>query len=544
MKIKTLFIHALYSCILLLGSTQASAVNLIQLFAGLLGEPIFEESDLYDVNDDIVITSFDGSQLQANIFVPTTGASSYPAIVFINSWGMNEYEYLPEAARFANEGYVVLSYATRGFGGSDGQIATAGPEDIADLAAAIAYLKTNHNISKVGVSGISYGSGISLIGAALIDDVDAVVAMSTWGSLADSLYGQQTPRLIWGGLLTGLGYLTGNPDPEIAENYTDLLHHQRIAEILDWAAIRSPKTYLDLINEKQVPIYMANNFGDNLFQPNSVLKFYQQLTGPKRLDLSQGTHAITEVLQMGDEDSYLWGNAHLWFDRYLKNQSNGVELLPSVGLEVKFSHWDMLSQWPNNQINNQTFYLHEKEWDGDGDMKTSPYRPWWPKTDTVYGGFDTLATSGIPILSYLTEGLIDAPILSSMPLISTTRAIRWESDWLDSTMKIRGMPSIKLNVTPNESNALMVAYLYDVDWAGVGRLITHAPITLKDVTPGSAMDVNIEMTATAYDVPKNHYVALVIDTVDALYSPPALGTYKIKVNYARGLNNTLNIPTK
>ena len=40
--------------------------------------------------------------------------------------------------------------------------------------------------------------------------------MSTWGSLTESLYGQQTPRLIWGGLLTGLGYLTGNPSDEIA----------------------------------------------------------------------------------------------------------------------------------------------------------------------------------------------------------------------------------------------------------------------------------------------------------------------------------------
>ena len=83
------------------------------------------------------------------------------------------------------------------------------------------YLITNYPVDPdaVGVAGISYGSGIGLIGAAQDDRIRAVSAMSTWGDLEQSLYGNQTPRLVWGELLTLTSELLGNPDPIIAENW-------------------------------------------------------------------------------------------------------------------------------------------------------------------------------------------------------------------------------------------------------------------------------------------------------------------------------------
>ena len=43
-----------------------------------------------------------------------------------------------------------------------------------------------------------------------------------------------------------------------------------------------------------MPIYLANNFSDYLFHPESGQLGYESLTGPKRLDLNQGTHASGE----------------------------------------------------------------------------------------------------------------------------------------------------------------------------------------------------------------------------------------------------------
>src|SRR5690242_1743175 len=62
------------------------------------------------------ITARDGVVLKANVIAPTT-AGLHPAIVFINSWGLSDAEYLVQASAFAQRGYVVLSYTTRGFWG-------------------------------------------------------------------------------------------------------------------------------------------------------------------------------------------------------------------------------------------------------------------------------------------------------------------------------------------------------------------------------------------------------------------------------------------
>ncbi|WDE14111.1 alpha/beta fold hydrolase [Thalassomonas haliotis] len=538
--------RALLLLCLSITSVGAGAVDLISLIRGMVGEPVFRESEHYNSEDDIQIRAYDGTILEANIFIPTQEAEHYPAIIFINSWGMNEYQYLVEAARFAEQGYLVLSYSTRGFGQSEGKIATAGPEDIQDVSAAIDFLLANYpvDVNRIGVSGISYGSGISLLSAASDARISAVAAMSTWGSLTESLYGQYTPRLIWGGLLTGIGYLTGDPSDEIAINYLDLLKQERIDEITVWADIRSPLSYVDKLNERRVPVYLANNFGDNLFQPNSVLALYQALAGPKKLDLSQGTHAVGEVLGMGKSNHRIWNNAHAWFDFYLKEENNGINEQAPVAMEVKFGDYEELTDWPSPAISPQTLYLHEKEIDGDGDMKPAPYSPWWPKTDRFYSGLDTLATTGIPLLSYFIEDVVEVPIISSMPLINSINAIRWESDWLTREMKLRGIPKIHLQLTPSKSQALLVAYLYDVDWTGTGRLISHAPYTLLNAIPGQPLSLDLEMVATAYDVPAGHYLSLVIDTSDLLYSPAGNELYHLEINYRDNENNTLSLPVK
>mgnify|MGYP000045590107 CR=1 FL=1 len=538
-------IHVLLVLVPLFVSSQANA-HLFDLFKSFLGMPVFKESPKYTTDDNVIIPTYDGLELHGNIFVPTTGESSYPAIIFINSWAFDEYEYLAEAKRFSEDGYVVLSYSTRGFGQSDGTIETAGPEDLADVSAVIDYLVTRYpvDVEAIGVSGISYGSGISLLSAAVEPRIKAVSAMSTWGSLTDSLYGNRATRLVWGLGLIGAGEITGNPNAEINQHYSDLLFQRNIAEGRGWFESRSPINYVDQINANGAAIHLSSNLGDNLFQSNSVLKLYEGLTGPKKLDLNQGTHFVGEVIGMGNENNHVWSNAHDWFDYWLKGIDNGIVEKDRVEMEVKFGDYESFADWPFDEVTDRTLYLHEKEYDGDGDMLPHPYAPWWPKTDTIYSGLDTFATSGIPILSYLAEDKLDIPIVSSMPLISTINAIRWESDWLYETTKLRGIPKVHLTVTPSKSRALLVAYLYDVAWTGVGKLITHAPYAIIDAIPGQKMDVDLDLVATAYDVPAGHYLALVIDTADALYAPPTLEHYNVKINYSSNIRNTLTLPIK
>ena len=106
------------------------------------------------------ISTPDGVVLKANVNEPAT-PGRHPAIVFVNSWGLNDLEYLAQAGNLAAACYTVLSYTTRGFWTSGGRIDTAGPLDIADSRTVIDWMLANTSAdpARIGSAGISYGPG-------------------------------------------------------------------------------------------------------------------------------------------------------------------------------------------------------------------------------------------------------------------------------------------------------------------------------------------------------------------------------------------------
>ena len=107
---------------------EGEFVPILSFAAGLLNQGIFPTSDQYTTDDSISITAEDGVNIEGNIFVPTNLQAPAPAIVFISSWALNEYEYLQQAGELAEKGYIVLSYSTRGFGGIWRRDRHSGPE--------------------------------------------------------------------------------------------------------------------------------------------------------------------------------------------------------------------------------------------------------------------------------------------------------------------------------------------------------------------------------------------------------------------------------
>src|SRR5215470_7496668 len=100
------------------------------------------------------ITAPDGVVLKANVIEPTS-AGRHPAVVFISSWGLNDDEYLVQAAKLAQHGYTVLSYTPRGWWDSGGQIEVAGPKDVADVSAVLDWLvaHTTADPARLGAAG-------------------------------------------------------------------------------------------------------------------------------------------------------------------------------------------------------------------------------------------------------------------------------------------------------------------------------------------------------------------------------------------------------
>ncbi len=522
---------------------------IISFAAGLLNVGIMPTSDDYTTDDDINITAFDGVNLTANIFVPTNLEGLAPAIVFINSWGLNEYQYLQQANDLAKKGYIVLSYTTRGFGKSGGLIDTVGPKDISDYSTVIDYLLAHYPVDPqaIGSGGISYGSGISLIGAAQDSRVKAVAAMSSWGDIAEALYGNQTPRLVWTELLILLGGLAGSPDPILSQHW-DILKNQQLADIpavLDWAYIRSPIHYVDQLNANGTAVYLAKAYGDNLFQPNSLLDMFGQLTGPKHVDVLPGTHATAELLPslVGIGDNIIWENAYKWFDLHLKGEQSDIATAKPLQMKIKFQDkYEGFDDYPISETSNKNFYLHPRSLFDTGDLETYPYQSWFGKDNTINAWAGTLFSTQIPLLSQLLEQL-QIPIYADISLASDVRSIHFDSGYLGSKMKIRGAPSVTLQIQPKHDQVQLVAYLYDMDWFGTGKLITHGVITLPNAQSGKKITVDFDLVTTAYDVPKGHRLVLAIDTKDPQYQSPTNVNYNLDFEFSSSKQSVLTVPT-
>lgn len=503
-----------------------------------------ENDGSFTFNDNISFLSNDGVKITGNLFIPKSGTGPFPAVIFVNSWALNEYEYIVPAAKLAKKGYVVFSYNTRGFGTSGGLINVAGPKDMEDLSKGIDFLLANApvNPTNIGIAGISYGAGISLLGLSKEPRIKTAVAMSGWGSLPDSLYGNQTPRLVWGLLLVTAGYITGRMDPIIAENFGKLLDTRDVATVLAWASERSPNSAVSALNAAGKPVYISNNSQDNLFQPNQILPYFEQLTVPKKLDLNNGIHATAEIGGVLGLENYVWTNAYDWFDYWLKGIQNGIMTKPKVSIQKRFSSSRVTySTWPNPNKVERTYHLRPMGLLTPGKITTTANTT--NGNDTILSG-GTSATTGVPLLSEILDGAVSVPVTTNVNLIDRSNAMVYISDSLTSVLKIRGRTFYKGKINSSDTAPHVVVYLYEVDFWGTGKLITHGTATLFGVK-GKDTDLNVDLQAVAHDFPVGSRLALAIDNIDPMYAvPKPVSLYTTTFKHSTSTASTLRFESE
>ncbi|MFH8750558.1 alpha/beta fold hydrolase [Streptomyces rimosus] len=445
-----------------------------------------------------------GITLKANVFTPGDAAPGrrYPLIVLPTSWGMPQIEYVVQARKLADAGYVVVGYNSRGFWQSGGQIETAGPPDIADASKVIdwALAHTPADPGKVGMGGVSYGAGISLLASAFDKRIKAVAALSGWADLIDSIYSGRTQHAQAAGLLGGLGALTGRPSAELQGILKDFLGSNLAKEgdMIKWGTKRSPVTYLDQINANGAAIMLGNAWGDSLFPPNQYADFYEELKGPKRLEFRPGDHATAEGLGLLGLPNDTWDHTKRWFDHYLKGADNGVDREAPVQLKSRSTG----------------AYEGYKSWK---DVPSGHRRIALNGTQRIATNWDSGANGGIVFLSSILDQFLKLPPMASIPLLPRSVAAVWQSERYTSAQHVRGTAKLHTTVTSTAESGTGIAYLYDVGPLGVGKLVSHAPFTFHGKAPGKPFGVDLELFSTAYDVPAGHRLAVVVDSVDPLY---------------------------
>jgi dienelactone hydrolase len=456
-----------------------------------------------------------GAVLKANVIAPAT-AGRHPAVILPASWGLNDLEYLAQARALAAGGYVVVSYTPRGWWFSGGEIDTAGPRDMADLSRVIdwALANTTADPARIGAAGISYGAGISLLGAAFDPRIRAVAAMSGWTDLAYSLYADSTRHQQAPGLLKVAADLLGNAGPELTGKLDDFAANRNVDQVIAWAGTRSAATYADAVNANGPAVLMANAWGDSFFPPNQLVDFFGRLTVPKRLELRPGDHAIAELTGILGLDNEVWANVHRWFDQYLAGVDTGIDDEPPVFLRPYNAGAEGYASWSALNASTRRYGLGQiRSLDGTGLLGGNPGTGWskaipTDQNSTADGGA-VLITNGIAAFTGKQPSVW-------LPTVNRGRAGVWAAERQSTVQRIRGIPKLHLQLSGTAAKGTLVAYLYDLDLIGNAGLITHAPVTWLG-TAGGNRSVDLALPATAFDLPAGHSLTLVVDTVDPLY---------------------------
>jgi poly(3-hydroxybutyrate) depolymerase len=202
---------------------------------------------------DTRLKSFDGTPLALYVILPPAPASgtdgSYPLVVQSHGWGSQaggptDTQYGgPTADQWAKEGYAVLQLTARGFGDSCGSSASrlADPTgcadgylrldddryEVRDVQNAIGLLVDEGiaNPAQIGVTGESYGGGVSLALATLRDRVmNADGSVSPWLSPAGTplRIAAAAPVIPWSDLVYALIPNGRTLDYQVASPTTDL----------------------------------------------------------------------------------------------------------------------------------------------------------------------------------------------------------------------------------------------------------------------------------------------------------------------------------
>lgn len=497
----------------------------------------------------VTIEGHEGVPLKAVVITPTGFEGPRPLLVMPSAWATNNLLYVGAAHRLAHtSGYQVVSYTSRGFWDSGGQVEVAGPQDRADASRVIdwALENTDADPDRIGMAGISYGAGISLLTAAEDDRVTAVASLSGWTDLTASLFPGNTVNLQSVEVLLLSANLVGRPGEDLRLMEREY-RRGNIQPALDLAEERSAASKVDRLNANGTAVMLAHAWNDGFFPPSQMADFYEALETPKSLMVSPGDHATAEMFGAAGLPNETWEALADWFDHHLRGVDNGVDTADPVRLKPNNGRGDWASYggWSEAAAQERTYHLGKPStdwlrWQNSGAMGTEPDTGWEYR---IRAGIGTTAQSGTVLLSGAAQQFFDMPTGVYLPAVDRYRAGVWSTDRYAEGVRVAGPPRVGLTITPTAADQSVYLYLYAVDRNGVGSLITHAPHTLRGAVPGAPVSVEARLEPVVWDLPAGHRLVLVADTGDARYADESRIGDRVAFGSPEGAPAYVSVPT-
>jgi putative CocE/NonD family hydrolase len=486
----------------------------------------------------VTIAASGGARLAARVYSPS-GSGRFPLVVMPASWGSGATEYAAVATGFAVLGYEVVAYAQRGFGGSTGAVDFAGPATRDDVSTVIdwARAQTSANPGAVAVVGASYGAGVGLLAAEHDPRIKAVAAISGWADFSQTLApGNTLSETDYQALFTGQ-----LRDRQLSSQLRTLVIQlatkqsaAALATVRAMSPVRSPSTGVAALNKNKTAVFLASTYQDSIASPGNLISFYDKLTGPKQLQLAPGDHGASAILGLYGQRTPLWTSVAKWVARYINN-GPGLNGRPVQLTDARTGATHGYGSFPSGQPGDSVRLGAAGGQPSTGTLDASADPAW---TQSITAGVPTSADAGP---SQVLTGRAYQPPTTSIANVSRSAAVVWTGAALTSDEVIAGQPRVHVTVSSTAPSASLFAYLYDVDAAGTGTLLSFGVTTLTG-TAGAAQAANIELGPIAWTVAAGHQLSLVIDSTDARYLGRSVPGSTITLSSSASDPATLSLP--
>jgi fermentation-respiration switch protein FrsA (DUF1100 family) len=254
-----ILIFAVISVLLL---TKSEAHNLITAPMETRNVPQETPADYELPFEDATITSADGLRL-VGWFIPSQNGA---VIIMQHGYKSTRDELLNEAEMLYRHGYGVLLTTVRAHDQSDGEQITFGMREVQDMDAWYQYLLTRNDIdpNRIGMLGNSFGGMLVIQYAAQNQNIKAIVAVSAFSSLADTVS-------------TSVTHFTNLPAFPFAPLIVYWAEQETGYKLEDvdatkWIAGISPR-----------PVFLLQGGADVVISPESGHRLYEAAGEPKEL---------------------------------------------------------------------------------------------------------------------------------------------------------------------------------------------------------------------------------------------------------------------
>ncbi|MFD7289559.1 alpha/beta fold hydrolase [Streptomyces sp. NPDC059863] len=477
------------------------------------------------------VLSMDGARIDTSYF--TAGSGRRPAVLVGHGFGGSKDDVRTQAEKLARDGYAVLTWSARGFGKSTGEIGLNDPDhEVKDVSRMIDWLAARPEVRldakgdpRVGVTGASYGGGISLLAAGYDKRVDAIAPLITYWNLADALFPNGVFKKLWAGIF----FSTGGGCQTFQKELCDMYQRVAVSGTPDDAARklleeRSPSAVGDRID---VPALIVQGQTDSLFplgQADAMAKAISANGAPVDVDWMAGGH------DGGDrENARLEGRISSWFDRYLKDDK-GADTGPAFRVSrtggIDSTDGQALlrgassDRYPGLESGTTSVPLNGGTQTFANPAGGSP--PAISAVPGVGGGLSQLSSFGVGLS-------LDFP----------GQHARFDSAPLDRSLRITGSPTVRATVTSDSGDAVLFAKLYDVGPDGRQQVLPKqlvSPVRVEDARNGRT--VELTLPAVDHQIVPGHRLRVVLSATDLGYaSPAAPATYRVSVD------GPLTVPT-